>query len=203
MSSTLELDQPTPDADGGELKVLFVCTANMCRSPMAEHLFAAQLRCLPSSTTWLVGSAGTHVRTGSQVHELVREVLAERGISVPPTSSRQVTVEHLEHADLIVTAGRSHRSWVVERAPSAVRRTFTLPELGRLCAAGRDGLEPSATASGASLLGHAARGRRRLQPVTAHEDLIKDPMGGDIGAFRRCADQISASIAQVLGRAAP
>lgn len=200
MSSAVE---HTPEAGEGEMRVLFVCTANMCRSPMAEHLFAAQLRSRPSATTWLVGSAGTQVRSGTHVHDLVLEVLAERGITIPSTMSRQVTLHDLEKADLIVTAGRPHRAWVVEQAPSTVRRTFTLPELGRLCAAGRNEREATTAVSGASLLEQAARGRPRLQPVTAGEDLVADPIGGDIDAFRRCADQISASIAQVLGPVVP
>lgn len=185
--------------DPRPFRVLFVCTANMCRSPLAEHLFAEEVeRRDGSGHSWAVASAGTHVTAGTEVHELVREVLAERGLPVPRASSHQVVEADVESADLILTAAREHRSWIVTRVPSAVRRTFTLRQFARLCAAGWREVGAGAVLDPSHLLDLVTVGRRVVGPVSEEEDLVVDPMGGSIEDFRTCAEQISDAVRLAL-----
>jgi protein-tyrosine phosphatase len=87
--------------------VTFVCTGNICRSPMAEKMFADQLRRRGLSESVRVTSAGTgdwHVGSGADVR--AARVLRAHGY---PTDHRaaQVDDDHLA-ADLVVALGRNH-----------------------------------------------------------------------------------------------
>jgi protein-tyrosine phosphatase len=89
------------------LHVTFVCTGNICRSPMAEKMFADQLRRRGLSESVRVTSAGTgdwHVGSGADVR--AARVLRAHGY---PTDHRaaQVDDDHLA-ADLVVALGRNH-----------------------------------------------------------------------------------------------
>ncbi len=95
------------DAQLELLHITFVCTGNICRSPMAEKMFAHQIAERGLSDVVRVSSAGTggwHAGDGAD-HRAVR-VLADRGY---PTAhcAAQVCDEHLS-ADLVVALGRNH-----------------------------------------------------------------------------------------------
>jgi len=87
--------------------VTFVCTGNICRSPMAEKMFARQIAERGLASAVRVSSAGTggwHVGAGADGR--AEQVLRDRGY---PTAHRaaQVGDDHLS-ADLVVALGRNH-----------------------------------------------------------------------------------------------
>ncbi|MCW2521261.1 MAG: protein-tyrosine-phosphatase [Mycobacterium sp.] len=89
------------------LHVTFVCSGNICRSPMAEKMFAHQIEERGLSDVVRVTSAGTgswHV--GKPAHERTGHVLREHGY---PTVHRaaQLDVEHIA-ADMVIAMGRNH-----------------------------------------------------------------------------------------------
>jgi protein-tyrosine phosphatase len=94
-------------SDPNPLHVTFVCTGNICRSPMAEKMFADQIRQRGLGDSVRVTSAGTgdwHVGAGADVR--AARVLHSHGY---PTDhrARQFGDEHLS-ADLVVALGRNH-----------------------------------------------------------------------------------------------
>ena len=185
--------------DDQQFRVLMVCTANICRSPLAEHLMrrALEQRFGPDGASrWTVRSAGTHAIVGAPIHEHAATVLAERGIVVPPTAARLLVPAMVERADLILTASRAQRSIVVQAVPAAVRRVFTLRQFARLCAAAPSTADVSTGPSG--LLDRAAAGRARVQPVDERAEVIADPMGQPVDAFRAVAELTARSIDDIL-----
>jgi len=89
------------------LHVTFVCTGNICRSPMAEKMFAHQLAQRGLAGAVRVSSAGTagwHV--GKCADERTNRVLAAHGYPVEH-SAAQVGADHMT-ADLVVALGRNH-----------------------------------------------------------------------------------------------
>jgi protein-tyrosine phosphatase len=89
------------------LHVTFVCSGNICRSPMAEKMFAHQIEERGLADVVRVTSAGTgswHV--GAPAHERTGHVLREHGY---PTVHRaaQLDVEHIA-ADMVIAMGRNH-----------------------------------------------------------------------------------------------
>lgn len=172
--------------------VLYVCWANQCRSPIAELLLHAAMRGNPrfEDAGWRVGSAGVAARTGRQIHPKAAQVLAERGVPSSGFTSRPLTTELVESADLILTAERAHRSDVVRLSPGSAHRAFTMRQFARLLTAANDRIDP-AELSGHNLLVLAHDGRGSSQPSDMKDDDIADPIGGSILAFRRSVDQIA------------
>ncbi len=94
-------------SDQTSLHVTFVCTGNICRSPMAEKMFAQQIQRRGLGHAVRVTSAGTgnwHVGNGAD--ERATRVLRAHGYSTDHTAA-QLDADHLA-ADLVVALGRNH-----------------------------------------------------------------------------------------------
>ena len=109
------------------LHVTFVCSGNICRSPMAEKMFAHQIAGRGLADRVRVSSAGTGGwHSGAEADERAVRVLSDRGY---PTEHRatQVGDEHLS-ADLVVALGRNHfrilTDWGVESSRLRMMRSF-------------------------------------------------------------------------------
>ena len=112
-----------------QFTILFVCTGNVCRSPLAELLLRQSIN-TPSITTL---SAGTQALVGHHMPEIQQDIAAQLGVeSAEGHRAQQLTLQHVENADLILGMERYHRSEAVKLSPRALRRTFTLRELARI-----------------------------------------------------------------------
>jgi protein-tyrosine-phosphatase len=89
--------------------VIFVCTANICRSPVAEALFADWLRQQPDAQAWQVSSAGTWAANGVAASAFSCEVLGERGLDISRHRARRVDRGMVAAADLVLCMTRSQQ----------------------------------------------------------------------------------------------
>jgi protein-tyrosine phosphatase len=178
-------------------RVLAVCHANMCRSPMIERL----LRFAVAERTGLsCSSAGTHARPGTPMHPDAATVLRERGADPSGFRARLVTPADITGADLILTADRAQRALCVALAPTASGRTFTMRQFGRLAAAVDPAALPRAglAARASALVVEAGLARGDQQPVPAADDDLPDPIGRPVDAFRECAARIHEYLIDVM-----
>ncbi len=120
-----------------QLTLLFVCTGNTCRSPMAvgiaKRLIAKRLGCEESQLEARgirAVSAGTGAYGGARSPASVRavEVLAARGIDIEHHRASPLTEELIHQADCIYVMTSAHHSSVVRMVPSAASRTRRLTE---------------------------------------------------------------------------
>lgn len=110
------------------LKVLFVCTGNTCRSPMAEALAREKI-----GGEWKdqieFGSAGTLDLQGSEASPLAVEVLADMGIDLTGHRSTHLTKELISSSDLVVAMAARHRDVILMIDPESEEKVILLGEL--------------------------------------------------------------------------
>src|ERR671920_2428925 len=107
-------------------QILFVCTANVCRSPMAEAIFNALAE--ERGLLWRAESAGVATLKGEDITPNARAALDEVGIYTNDHRARQVGEEMLEEADLVLGMGRRHVATLRRRFGELSRRVYALPE---------------------------------------------------------------------------
>lgn len=117
--------------------ILFVCSGNTCRSPMAEGLakqILAQRRGVAVDDLDAAGvqvlSAGTYTMSGMPASAEAVQVMADRGIDLTPHRSRALTVEMIHEADVIFCMTRAHMQAVLAMAASAAEKIVPLDPTG-------------------------------------------------------------------------
>jgi len=108
-------------------RILFVCTGNTCRSPMAAALAEHLVRELePRGISISVESAGVEGGEGQAATPEAVEALKERGIDLGAHRSRTLDAEMIERADLVLTMTPSHAQAVMQMAPGSVHKIFPI-----------------------------------------------------------------------------
>ena len=180
------------------MRVLFVCTANMCRSPMAAALFVRRLEldedALPEPVS--VASAGLLPGGYGSPPEVVA-AMAELDIDLADHRSTEVSPELVEEADVVLALGRRHAREVVLLEPPAWERTFTLKEFVRR---GEDMGPRGAEEPLPDWLQRLHLGRQRTALVgSSPDDDVADPLGGALGAYRATARELGDLVGRVAG----
>ncbi len=106
-------------------RVLFVCTGNICRSPMAEGLFRHNVR---GRSSYEVYSAGVGAMDGQPPSDYAVRALAELGIDISHQRSSSLTAELVSKADYIFGMTHSHVDAITLLYPQAAEKTFLLRE---------------------------------------------------------------------------
>jgi sulfate adenylyltransferase len=156
------------------VKVLFVCTANICRSPSAEALARAAG---PADVEF--SSAGTHARDGEPISpEMVAALPTE--LDTSGFRSRRLTTAQLQDADLVLTMEAMHRTFVLDDHPGMFRKVFTLGQLAKALEQAPEGLDRD------GLLAHLGSTRRNADPALD----VPDP-------YRRGAEAAAGCVARL------
>jgi protein-tyrosine phosphatase len=186
-----------PDVPTAVFRILAVCTANICRSPMVEYLLRSSLAASadhrPTAIRFEVSSAGVRGWDGSPMDPPAAEELRRLGGDPSRFVARSFGAALGERADLILTATTDHRSVVLQEVPQALRRTFTLLEFARLVSAVSGG---TAGEGPTRLVGEAAANRGAAHLETYD---LGDPYGQPLAVHRRTADVVARATGEISG----
>jgi protein-tyrosine phosphatase len=168
-------------------RILMVCTANVCRSPMAAAILQHHLDAVGIDA--VVTSAGTRGPNGLPVDPEAVAAVSRWGIDLhahqPRLFTKDVGVE--EGADLIITMERQHLRHVVALDRRTWVRTYTLKELiRRIANAGP--MTPGNLAVWTSAMGTGRRAADMMDDSPL--DDIADPYGQGRAAVNRTADEL-------------
>ena len=106
--------------------VLFVCSGNICRSPLAEAIFRHQAEAAGLEGRFAIDSAGTHGwHEGDPADPRARRVGQRRGVKVT-SIARPVVASDFERFDLIVAMDRGHLRELRGRCPTSLRSRIRL-----------------------------------------------------------------------------
>ena len=105
--------------------VLFVCTGNTCRSPLAEAIFRAMTQ---DRTDYLVRSAGVGAYSGQPASRHSIALARERGLDLSGHRSKALTIDLVEDATHIFALGRGHRVSILQDFPEAEDKLYLLTE---------------------------------------------------------------------------
>lgn len=106
------------------MNILFVCTGNTCRSPMAEEVARVLMRNMGMQGK--ASSAGIYASEGMPAALGAQAAVAAFGGDLEAHRATQLTRAHIAEADLILTMEAAHSSAVLRIAPGAQGKTHTL-----------------------------------------------------------------------------
>jgi protein-tyrosine phosphatase len=190
-------------ADDAPLRVLFVCTGNICRSAIAERVTRAYLdTALGADAAWIrLESAGTQAVVDSGVHPYSATVLAGLGGDPDGFAARQLTEHTAVSADLTLALTRAHRHSVLKMSPRGLSRTFTLLEAADLAR-----LVPYDVVLQGDTFAERFRSLiREMAVARAHRasdggDDIPDPIREPLGFHEEVGDVIAEAVRRLFGR---
>lgn len=111
-------------------RVLFVCTGNICRSPVAHYL--AERIAKDIGMPLAVESAGTMGEVGMDMEPGAVKALAARGLKGITHSARQLDEMMVSQADVVYALTGRHRDWIASRFPAHAAKVSVLREAAGL-----------------------------------------------------------------------
>lgn len=168
------------------MRVLFVCTANQCRSPLAAAIARQRFADLPIEFE----SAGL-IDGGEPSPETGVQVAAARGLDLRTHLSRKIDRSSLERYDLVLTMSRDISRDLVATDPGLWPRTFTVKQFS---AWAREHPRPRAVPVQTWIATEAMdRPRGDLLGTSSTDDVV-DPVSSPARVWRRVADELEQNI---------
>lgn len=186
-------------------RILFVCTGNTCRSPLAEGMFRQIAEREGLDVT--VASAGISAMNGMDISAHSKRILIEKGIE-DEMSSSTLTKDAVEAADLILTMTLDHKRHIIERFTQALDKVFTLKEYVEddeavlKLIADKEKLEAELQMK--QSLSKEITEEERLKLYELERSMpdydVLDPIGGSLADYEQCAAEIEASLLKLVNK---
>ena len=193
------LDTPRP------VRILTVCTGNICRSPVAERLLQAGLDQVRPDA-FVVRSAGTRAMVGDPIQPSSADIVRTYGGTPDGFAARQLTPKILRESDLVLAMTAKHRGEVMQMDASLLKRTFTIREFARMLKVLEQRDADASAPSPASdipafwreLPGRAASVRHLALAPDASDNDVVDPYRRGQEFYDQMEDELAPAILAIL-----
>lgn len=183
------------------VRILTVCTGNICRSPVAERLLQTGLDQVQPGT-FVVSSAGTRAMVGDPIQPPSAEIIRTYGGTPDDFAARLLTPKILRESDLVLAMTAKHRGAVMQMDASLLKRTFTIREFARMLQVLEQRDEPSAVvdlpAFWRGLPARAASVRHLALAAEAADNDVVDPYRRGQEFYNQMEDQLAPAILTIL-----
>jgi len=176
------------------VRIVAVCTGNVCRSPLAEQLLRARLG---TETGVEIASAGLAAPAGASMDPTSSEWSRRLGGDPRAAVAKQLGPELIDGATVLLTMTAAQRDDLVRTFPAALLRTFTLVEFARLITANAPEGGVTSPRGWVDLVQQCSR--LRHQAVLSPQDDVLDPIGGDDRTHERVAREIDGAVEAICG----
>jgi len=183
-------------------RILFVCSGNTCRSPMAEVLLRKKLA--RHASEWakdaVVTSAGVSAISGSPASENATAAMKHKDLDLSEHQSKLLEAADIINADLVITMTRNHKKAVLALVPQALHKVYTLAELTALAELAH--AKPEQAKKYRDMIQEVAQKTMELtlllDQLLGNPPDIEDPFGGDLAEYEECARSISGHLDTLL-----
>ena len=183
------------------VRILTVCTGNICRSPVAERLLQAGLDEVQPGA-FVVRSAGTRSMVGDPIQPPSAEIIRTYGGTPEDFAARLLTPKMLRESDLVLAMTAKHRGAVMQMDPSLLKRTFTIREFARMLQVLEHRDAPSAVvdlpAFWRGLPARAASVRHLALAPEASDNDVVDPYRRSQELYNQMEDELAPAILTIL-----
>lgn len=174
----------------------FVCTGNICRSAFAEGYLRAEAHRagLPHFST---ASGGTGINQALVPPLEIQELANKENFDLSGHTPEEINEEAIRSADIILTATTEHRAEILHLAPTALKRTFTLKEFGRLIQKHQPTLHTNQDA--AQWWKSVARELSTYRAEIAEDELdLEDPFKQPFDVYQKSVEEIKEALALII-----
>jgi len=109
--------------------ILIVCSANICRSPMAEHLLRRLIQQAGDDERLMVASAGTWALVNKPASAEASQILLEDGLDLSPHRARNLNQRDIDQAALVLVMTKAHREDIQQRFLRTDSKIYLLSEM--------------------------------------------------------------------------
>lgn len=110
------------------IKIMFVCTGNICRSPMAHHYMQKRVKDLNIEDNFLISSCGVYACSGEKATQNAIFVMKEYDVDMENHRATNIADTNIEHYDYIITLTTRHKEQIRYFYPKLGDNIYTLRE---------------------------------------------------------------------------
>lgn len=173
-------------------RILFVCTGNTCRSPMAETIMKHMIQKDGREQDFEVLSAGIMAQTGEGASNLAWQTMSEMGLDVSWHRARQLNRSMMQEAHLVFTMTRAHKELLAYQYPDDAGKIWLITEYAAAIKNGS--FDKLLQRTEGQEDGDKKETVSESEETTAAISEIFDPYGYDIASYQQCAYQLQENL---------